>query len=285
MAILSIQSHVVYGAAGNSAAVFPLRRLGHEVWPVNTVEFSNHTGYGAWRGQALPAKLVDDLVQGIEERGVLPHCRALLSGYLGSADVGLAVAGAARKVKAANPGVLYCCDPVMGDVGRGLYVHADIPGIFSGSLLPLADIATPNQFELELLSGMEAGSAENVKKATGILHEKGPRVILVTSYRGCGPGKLGMIASDGVELWRVDTPELYFNDAVSGTGDLCSALFLSAYLENSIIKYALEKTAASIYGILEATHKAGTRELRIVEAQAELIQPSNRFTAVEFGRF
>ncbi|MDR2344367.1 MAG: pyridoxal kinase PdxY [Spirochaetaceae bacterium] len=284
MAILSIQSHVVYGSVGNSAAVFPLRRLGHDVWPVNTVEFSNHTGYGTWRGQALPAKLVDDLVRGVEERGVLSRCAALLSGYLGSADVGLAVARAARKVKTLNPESLYCCDPVMGDVGRGLYVQADIPAIFSGSLIPLADMVTPNQFELELLSGMEATSPESVKKAIGMLHEKGPRVILVTSYRGGAPGTLGMIASDGVEMWRVDTPELQFDEAVSGTGDLCSAIFLSNYLENSGMKEVLEKTAASIYGILEATHRAGTRELRIIDAQDELVRPSKRFTALEFGR-
>ncbi|MDR2445478.1 MAG: pyridoxal kinase PdxY [Spirochaetaceae bacterium] len=285
MAILSIQSHVVYGAVGNSAAVFPLQRLGHEVWPVNTVEFSNHTGYGEWRGQALPAKLVDDLVRGVEERGALSRCGALLSGYLGSADIGLAVAGVARRVKTVNPKALYCCDPVMGDVGRGLYVHSDIPGIFSGSLLPLADIVTPNQFELELLSGTEVVSAESVKKAIGILHEKGLPVILVTSYRDGPPGTLAMVASDGDRLWRVDTPELYFADTVSGTGDLCSAIFLSGYLETSSIRAALEKTAASIYGILEATYRTGGRELRIIDAQEELIRPRNRFTPVEFGRY
>jgi pyridoxine kinase len=285
VAILSIQSHVVYGSVGNSAAVFPLQRLGHEVWPVNTVEYSNHTGYGAWRGQKNPAKLVDDLVQGLEERGVLSRCGALLSGYLGSADMGQAVAGAVRKVKDLNREALYCCDPVMGDTGSGLYVQADIPGIFSGSLLPLADMVTPNQFELELLSGTEAISPEKLKKGIGILHEKGPKVILVTSCRGGEPGTLSMAASDGVELWRVDTPELYFNDAVSGTGDLCSAIFLSNYLENSALNDALERTAASIYGILEVTQRSGGTELRIIEAQTELVQPSNRFTAVKFARF
>jgi pyridoxine kinase len=173
----------------------------------------------------------------------------------------------------------------MGDVGRGLYVNSDIPAIFSEILLPLADIITPNQFELEFLSGVESASTdENAQKAIGILHKKGPRIILVTSYRGGLPGTLGMIASDGVEMWRVETPELHFDDVISGTGDLCSALFLSGYLENSNIKEALEKTAASIYGILEATHKTGGRELRIVEAQAELVQPVNHFTALRFGK-
>jgi pyridoxine kinase len=285
MAILSIQSHIVYGSAGNSAAVFPLQRLGHEVWPVNTVEFSNHTGYGAWRGGALPAKLVGDLVRGIEERGVLSRCGALLSGYLGSAEIGMSVAEAVHRVKAVNPQALYCCDPVMGDVGRGLYVRTDIPGIFSGTLLPLADIATPNQFELEFLCGKECVSAESLKKSIGILHEKGPSVVLVTSYRGGDPGTLAMIVSDSSELWRVDTPELYFSNAISGTGDLCSAIFLSSYIENSSVGYALEMTASAIYGILEATYRAGDRELRIIDAQSELIRPSNRFKAIQFDRF
>ena len=204
---------------------------------------------------------------------------------MGSADIGLAVAGAVRRVKTLNPAALYCCDPVMGDTGRGLYVHPDIPGIFGGSLLPLADIVTPNQFELELLSGTEAASAEGVKNAIGILHEKGPRVVLVTSYRDGPPGTLAMIASDGDRLWRVDTPELYFDYTVSGTGDLCSAIFLSGYLETSGIRDALEKTAASIYGVLEVTHRAGGHELRIIDAQEELILPRNRFAAVEFDRY
>jgi pyridoxine kinase len=282
MTILSIQSHVVYGSVGNSAAVFPLRRLGHEVWPINTVEFSNHTGYGSWRGEALSSGLVDDLMRGIEERGVLPRCGAVLSGYLGSAAIGMSVAGAVRKVKSLNPKALYCCDPVMGDVGRGLYVQNDIPGIFSGILLPLADIITPNQFELELLSGVKADTDENAQKAIAVLHKKGPGVILVTSYRSGPPGALGMIASGGGEMWRVETPELQFDETVSGTGDLCSALFLSAYIANFNIRDALEKTADSIFCILEATSKAGERELRIVEEQSELIRPSRHFTALHF---
>jgi pyridoxine kinase len=282
MAILSIQSHVVYGSVGNSAAVFPLRRLGHEVWPINTVEFSNHTGYGSWRGESLSSALVDDLVRGIEERGVLARCGALLSGYLGAAAIGMAVARAGRKIKSLNPKAIYCCDPVMGDVGRGLYVQNDIPGIFCDTLLPLADMITPNQFELELLSGVSAETGENAKKAINILHKKGPRTILVTSYRGGAPGTLGMIASGGGEIWRVETPELQFDETVSGTGDLCSALFLSGYLSDFNIRGALEKTADSIFGILEATSRAGGRELRIVEAQEELIRPSRHFTALRF---
>ncbi|MDR1149052.1 MAG: pyridoxal kinase PdxY, partial [Spirochaetaceae bacterium] len=237
MAILSIQSHVVFGAVGNSAAVFPLQRMGHEVWPINTVEFSNHTGYGVWRGQMLEASLVDSLVQGLEERNVLPRCQAVLSGYLGSVQIGHAVGNAVRMARIANPRALYCCDPVMGDVGRGVYVNPDIPSIFSDTLIRRADIITPNQFELELLTGLDTKNVKNLREAFSMLHKKGPRVILVTSYRektaqDAAPETLDMIVSDAGGQWRVSTPEIHFNGVVSGTGDLCSAIFLSHYLEN-----------------------------------------------------
>jgi pyridoxine kinase len=287
MAILSIQSHVVFGAVGNSAAVFPLQRMGHEVWPINTVEFSNHTGYGVWRGQMLEASLVDSLVQGLEERNVLPRCQAVLSGYLGSVRMGHAVSNAVRMVKLANPSAVYCCDPVMGDIGRGLYVNSDIPGIFSDNLIKYASIITPNQFELNLLTGLDTGKSKDLKDAFHKLHDKGPSVILVTSYRektnrGSAQETLDMIVSDGDKQWRIGTPEIHFSGVISGTGDLCSAIFLSRYLETRDAKLALETTAASIYGILEATYKAGERELQLVAAQNELINPVNSFTAAEY---
>ena len=88
MNILSLQSHVAYGHVGNSAAVFALQRLGIEVWPVHTVQFSNHPGYGGFRGRAFDAGLIGDVVQGIEERGALAACDGVLSGYVGSAEIG-----------------------------------------------------------------------------------------------------------------------------------------------------------------------------------------------------
>src|SRR5436305_4575076 len=124
--ILSIQSHVAYGHVGNSAAVFPMQRLGHEVWPIHTVQFSNHTGYGAWRGEVLPASIIDECVEGIAERGVLASCDGVLSGYMGSADTGEAILRAVQRVKAANPQALYCCDPVIGDFGRGVLVREGV---------------------------------------------------------------------------------------------------------------------------------------------------------------
>jgi pyridoxine kinase len=119
VSVLSIQSHVAYGHVGNSSAVFPLQRLGIEVWPVHTVQFSNHTGYGEWRGRVFDGQAVEEVVDGITDRGVLGSCDAVLSGYLGSSDIGHAVVQTVGRVRAANPDALYCCDPVIGDVGRG----------------------------------------------------------------------------------------------------------------------------------------------------------------------
>ena len=151
--ILSIQSAVAYGHVGNSAAVFPLQRLGFEVWPVNTVLFSNHTGYGAWRGRVVALDWVEEIIEGIAERGAIPRTRAVLSGYLGDPSLGEAVLRTVARVRAERPDMLYACDPVMGDEGRGFFVKPGIPEFFRDHAVPAADIVTPNQFELAWLAG------------------------------------------------------------------------------------------------------------------------------------
>ena len=182
MRFLSLQSHVAYGYVGNRAATFPLQRLGHEVWAVNTVEFSNHTGYGAWRGRTAPAEQVADIVHGIEALGLLPRCDALLTGYVGDAALGGVVLETAQKVRAANPKALWCCDPVLGDVDTGIYVKPGIDAFFRDQAIPAADLVTPNHFELEHLTGRPVGTmAEALEAARSLL--KGPRLALITSLR------------------------------------------------------------------------------------------------------
>ena len=286
MAILSIQSHVVYGYAGNTAAVFPMQRLGREVWAVNTVEFSNHTGYGSWRGKVLGMDLVEDLVSGLEERGVLPKCEAVLSGYLGDAAMGRAIIGALEKVRSASPGALYCCDPVMGDVGRGFYVKPDIPEIFKKELLPAADIITPNQFELEALTGMDTSDSGEVLKAIDMLHEMGPKIILVTSYHNDGK-QIGMLASGESGVYSIRTPELPIGVGMAGSGDITAAVFLSRYLETGDLKETLELCTASVFGIIEKSWRSYTEggsaaklmELEIIQNQKELDSPEHYFEA------
>ena len=286
MAVLSIQSHVVFGYAGNTAAVFPLQRLGREVWAINTVEFSNHTGYGAWRGKALGAELAGELVTGLQERGVLNRCEAVLSGYLGGADVGGAIIDAVKKVRGESENALYCCDPVMGDVGRGFYVKPDIPDIFKKELIPLADIACPNQFELEALTGIKVESLKDAVKAVNKLHEMGPKIVLVTSYKE-KDGEIGMIASDKTNCFSITTPELPLANSVAGTGDMTTAVFLSRYLETKDLEKTLELCTASVFGVLQESYRASPSknenlllELKIIDAQEELVRPSHNFKAV-----
>jgi pyridoxine kinase len=288
MAVLSIQSHVVYGYAGNTAAVFPMQRLGREVWAINTVEFSNHTGYGAWKGRVLGAELAEELVGGLEERGALPRCEAVLSGYLGDAAVARAIIGAVNRVRAAAPAALYCCDPVMGDIGRGFYVKPDIPAMFKNELVPLADIITPNQFELEALTGVEIAGVDEARRAIDLIHEKGPRIVLVTSFHSVtGGGQIEMLASDKNGMYIITTPELPIAVGMAGSGDMTASVFLSRYLETGDVKKTLELCTASIFGIIEESWQAYNSgevkpevlELRIKQMQKELDSPSRFFEA------
>src|SRR5271169_1695022 len=174
MNLLSIQSHVAYGHVGNSAAVFALQRIGVEVWPVHTVQFANHSGYGKPRGEVFDAGLIRDVVAGIGERGVLGQCDGVLSGYIGSAEIGGAILDAVVAVKRANPAAKYCCDPVIGDAGRGVYVARDVPDFIKRKAVPAADSVTPNQFELEVLVGRACKTLDDVRAAVTAVHALGP---------------------------------------------------------------------------------------------------------------
>src|SRR5256885_6628078 len=166
MNILSIQSHVAFGHGGNAAATFPLQRIGIEVWPSHTVQFSNHSGYGAWAGRVFEARLITELVDGIAQRGVLGQCDGVLSGYMGSAETGAAILDAVARVKAANPRASYCCDPVIGDVGRGVFVRPGVPEFMRDHAVPAADIVTPNQFELDHLTGRISATRREIGRAS-----------------------------------------------------------------------------------------------------------------------
>jgi pyridoxine kinase len=277
--ILSIQSWVAYGHVGNASAIFPLQRLGAEVWGIHTVQFSNHTGYGAWRGEVFGEGLVRDLVQGIEDRGALARCDAVLSGYMGSAAIGAAILDAARRVKAANPAALWCCDPVIGDVGRGVFVRPGIPEFLRDQALPAADIVTPNQFELEWLTGRAVATPGDAKAAVAALQAMGPRCVLVTSLRlaDTPDGEIGMLAGEGGRFWRLSTPMLPVS--VNGAGDAIAALFLFHRLRWGEARVALSAAASSIYGLLRRTAEAGSREILTVAAQEEFVTPSRVFRA------
>jgi pyridoxine kinase len=279
MNVLSIQSSVAYGHVGNSAAVFPLQRLGFSVWPVNTVLFSNHTGYGDWRGTVVPAEDVAEVIRGVEDRGVLGECDAILSGYLGDASLGRVVLDAVDRTKAANTRSIYCCDPVMGDVGSGFFVRPGIPEFVRDHAVPAADIVTPNHFELEFLSGVAVRSLSDALDATDLVRALGPDLVLTTSLRREGvPGGVGMLAVSDDGAWLVETPLLPL--VVNGAGDAVCAIFLAHLLRNGDVAGALSKAASSVYAVMEATLRGKAREIRLVEAQDAIADPPDRFPAV-----
>jgi len=274
MAILSIQSAVAYGHVGNSAAVFPLQRLGHEVWPVDTVQFSNHTGYGAWRGRAWDAAALAEVIRGVGERGAFARCDAVLSGYLGEPALGAVVLDAVAQVKAANPAALYCCDPVIGDDHSGVFVRPGLIEFFRDRALPAADIVTPNRFELALLAGAAVASVPEALAACAALRRRGPRLVLATSLAGADADEIAMLAA-GDDAWLVATPRLPF--VANGAGDLAAALFLGHWLRTRDAAAALGDAAAGIYAVIEATWRSGAAELQLVAAQDALVSPPRRF--------
>jgi len=244
MRFLSLQSHVAYGYVGNRAATFPLQRLGHEVWAVNTVEFSNHTGYGAWQGRTASAEQVADIVHGIEALGMLAKCDAVLTGYVGDAALGDVVLDTVRKVRAANPKAVWCCDPVLGDIDTGIYVKPGIDSFFRDRALPQADLITPNHFELEHLTQRKVETLdEAVAAARSLLN--GPRLALVTSFLRAGlqSEQVEMLAVTPDAAWRIVTPLIAFEIMPNGTGDTVAALFTAHWLESGDIASACTRSA------------------------------------------
>lgn len=285
MRILSIQSHVAYGHVGNSAAAFPLQRLGHEVWPVLTVNFSNHTGYGAWQGPLIDPEDVRAVISGIEDRGVLGTCDAVLSGYQGSPAVADVVVDAVQRVKAANPAATYTCDPVMGNAKSGCFVNPEIPVVIRERVVPVADILTPNQFELGFMTGREAlgepSTLEDILAAADAARDLGPSTILITSVeRVDAPAdSIEMLAVTGDGAWLVQTPRLPMK--ANGSGDITAALFTAHLHETGSPAEALARTTSSVFAVLQATLNSGERELRLIAAQEAIAHPECQFTPAQ----
>lgn len=277
MRLLSIQSEVAYGHVGNSAAVFPLQRLGIEVLPVSTVVFSNHTGYGAWRGIRLAPADIAEVVLGVEERGGLVGLDAVLSGYLGSAGVVEVVADAVRRVKAASPAAISACDPVMGNATVGRFVAPEIPDLVRRTLVPLADLVTPNQFELGLLTDTRPSTLETLLASVDLVRAIGPSTVLVTSVARAeaDADTIEMLVADGTGAWIVATPRL--PGVFGGTGDVTAALFTAHLLATGDAAESLARTASSVFDLIALTVASGDRELRLVAAQETYVHPRMQF--------
>jgi pyridoxine kinase len=280
MNILSIQSRVAYGHVGNAAAQFTLQRLGHTVWPVETAYLSNHLGYKTWRGRFPSAEEVNEVVVGLGELGVLAACDAVLSGYLGAVGNGATVANAVKLVRAGNPKAVYACDPVMGDLPHGLFVKPEVPPIFADTLLPLADFAFPNAYELEYLTGGRTATLPDALAAADLFLAKmrpGATVIITSLLRQDGPqGAIETLAVSKDAAWIVATPR--YDAPPHGAGDCFAALFLGHHLYLNDLKLTLGFTATAIHAVIAASAKAGTEELLLVPTQDSL-RPAN----VEFA--
>ena len=279
--ILSIQSWVAYGHVGNASAVFPLQRLGVEVWAVNTVQFSNHTGYGDWKGQVFPGAAIREVVDGIADRGALSRCDAVLSGYVGGADIGDAIMHAVTLARHANPKALYCCDPVIGDVDQGVYVRPGIEAFLRDQALPAADIATPNRFEVERLTGIACdtlgGTKQAILRLRSMMRAAGPAGVLVTSLETdeTPADQLDMLTFEAGSFHLLRTPRLPVS--VNGAGDAIAALFLFHWLRSGSAVAALQAAGSSVWGLLRRTAEAGSREILTVAAQEEFVTPGQVF--------
>ncbi len=277
MQVLSIQSAVAYGHVGNSAAVFPLQRIGVEVLPVYTVNFSNHTGYGAWRGPMISPDDVRDVIAGIEDRGAFPKIDVVLSGYQGGEGIADVILDTVARVKAANSDAVYACDPVMGNAKSGCFVAPAIPVLLRDRVVPAADIITPNQFELGFLTETDPRDLDSTLASADVARAMGPRTVLVTSVerpdRPTGTIEMLAVTDDGA--WVVQTPHIPMK--ANGSGDVTAALFTAHLRRTGDAADALARTTSSVFDLLTRTHASGARELQLVESQDAYAHPRMQF--------
>ncbi|NOT41375.1 MAG: pyridoxal kinase PdxY [Alphaproteobacteria bacterium] len=270
LCVLSIQSEVVRGHVGNSAARFALQRLGLDVWAVPTVLLSNHPGHGRFRGETTSAAAMAALIDGLDGHGWLSRCDGVISGYLGAAEQARVVADAVRRVKTQNPRALYLCDPVFGD-DDGAYARPGVAEAMARELVPLSDIVTPNRFELSSLTSKKIDSAADAVAAVRVL---GKAETVVTSVPFDGE-RIGTVAVTRDGTWAVSAPRI--DQVPNGSGDLLAALYLAARLAQRDVAAALTAACSAVDGVLRAS--AGADELRLVAAQAEIVQPTRVLAA------
>lgn len=276
--ILAIQSQVVFGHVGNSAAMLPLQRLGFDVMALPSVVLAHHPGYGAWRGLKISPDRIEAMLAGLEERGALAGCRALVSGYLGDAAVAGLVLGAWQRLRKERPDALFLCDPVIGDDDTGVFVAAGIPEVIREELVPAADLITPNRFELAYLAGRGVESYRQAQDAAERLLTRGPSIVVATGLEEPRqPDEIAVLAASTSGAWLVKTPRRA--GVPHGTGDAFSALFLGHYLRQGEIRSALERSVSAIHALVEQTVDAGASELRLVAAQDDFVAPRRIFRA------
>lgn len=279
--ILTIQSHVVFGHAGNAAAVFPMQRLGVNVWPLNTVQFSNHTQYKQWKGLVLPAKQIIELTEGIDAIGELANCDAILSGYLGTAEQGREILEVVKHIKSLNPKAIYLCDPVMGHPEKGCVVAPEVSDFLLKEAVSAADYLSPNQLELDSFAGHTPSSLTDCVEMAKNLLTYGPKAIMVKhlNYPSKKPENFEMLLVTDKETWHIQRPLLAFPKQPVGVGDLTSGIFLSRLLLGNTLLDAFEFCAAAVHEVLLETQRQGSYELELIAAQDRIAYPRVKFTA------
>lgn len=284
--VLSIQSHVVYGYAGNKAAVFPMQLLGIDVWALNTVQFSNHTQYGKWKGVVLPQEQIGEITQGIDEIDALHECNAILSGYIGAAEQGDAILAAVEKIKSKNPDAVYFCDPVMGHPDKGCIVADGVAEFLRDKAMLKADIIAPNLVELRELTGLPVENFEQALDAIRFILAKGAKRVLVKhlSKVGQDPNKFEMLLATQNGIWHISRPlhEFKAKDPV-GVGDLTSGVFLANLLNGKSDIDAFEHTANAVNDVMTITAESGKYELQIIKAREFIVNPKSRYKAVKIA--
>ncbi len=274
MGILSVQSHVVYGFVGNKSATFPLQSMGYDVWPVNTVQFSTHTGYNNWKGEIFSRQHIRRLIDSLLELNLASECQAILSGYMGSEDTCQEVYETVARFKKQNKNILYLCDPVIGNTN--CFVKPEVLDFFKHNLK--ADIITPNQFEAEILSGMKIIDLHSLKAAADYFHNLGIKVVIITGVKF--DYSLNIFVSNGHEQYLIPTQEFTFQHPVNGTGDLFSAIFLGTYLATkNALKAALNATYYMNL-IIKNTFKTASRELQVLSSFYEIKDRDLTFTKI-----
>ncbi|MBY5947785.1 pyridoxal kinase PdxY [Photobacterium rosenbergii] len=284
--ILSIQSHVVYGRAGNSSAIFPLQRMGFDVWPIHTVQFSNHTQYEqGWTGRAFAAEDITQLVSGIDKIGKLGQCQAVLSGYQGSAEQCEAVIDTVKRVKERNPEAIYTCDPVMGDPAKGCIVAPGVAEVLINQVMPMADIIVPNQYELTQFTGIEINDLQDAITACQVALSKGPKLVVVKHLHSVSKDKFTMMMASKDGAWLAERPYLDFAKQPVGVGDLISALFTGKYLSSQNSRLAFEFCNNASFSVLEKTYQLNEWELQTIAAQDDIFFPKNKYKLQKVAYF
>lgn len=258
--MLSVQSHVVSGCVGNRAAVFPLQVLGFDVDFINSVHFSNHTGYTTVKGTVMTGDQLRDIAAGLLANGLMDDYDYLLTGYIGSQTFLDSIEELLLLIRANNPDAKYICDPVLGDDGK-LYVPESLIEVFKQKLISKASMITPNQFEAELLSRVKIRNHDDACNALVSLHKMGPKTVVLTSSELEElPGKLAcfVLSTHGCKDGEANVHRFVLNKQeghFTGTGDATAALMLAwtEILGPQHAGIAMQKTLATMQGVIGTT--------------------------------